>query len=155
MRMTHIFMLLALSVGGAFAASMNVQVKTAKVRATPSQLGRIVASVPYGDSVEAGVLSRGWYAVTLADGRTGWLHQSALSNKRITMTAGTTDVNTGVSQDEVSLAGKGFNEEVEAKFKQDTALDFTWVDRMIDFKVSEDQIRAFRAQGHLQEGGAL
>ncbi|MCP4455342.1 MAG: hypothetical protein GY809_28105, partial [Planctomycetes bacterium] len=60
--------------------------------------------MPYGGAVEAGAPQRGWYPVTLADGKQGWLHKTAISTKAVKMSAGTTDVATGVSDDEVSLA---------------------------------------------------
>lgn len=152
MRITVLAVLLAVSAGAAFAASMSVQVRDCRVRATPSQLGRTVAEVDYGTQVQAGDLQRGWYPVTTADGKTGWLHESALSTKPIAMRAGTTDAATGVSSDEVALAGKGFNEEVETKLKADGKLDYTWVDRMAAFEVTADQIREFLAQGSLAGG---
>jgi SH3-like domain-containing protein len=139
-------------VGMALAAPMSVQVRNAKVRATPSQLGKTVATADYGAVVETGALQNGWYPVTLADGKTGWLHESALSQKAVTMRAGTSDVATGASSDEVALAGKGFNEQVEAKMRADGKLDYTWVDRMSKFEVSPDQIVEFRKQGNLTGG---
>ena len=123
MKVKVIAVLLVLFASITFAASMSVQVRTSKVRATPSQLGRIVATVKYGDAIQTGEAKRGWYAVTTKDGKKGWLHESALSRKPIKMRAGTKDVATGVSSDEVALAGKGFNEQVEAKLKADKAMD--------------------------------
>jgi hypothetical protein len=108
--------------------------------------------VEYGTQVQTGQLQKGWYPVTMPDGKTGWLHESALSTKLIAMQAGTSDAATGVSSDEVALAGKGFNEQVEAKLKADGKLDYTWVDRMAAFAVSADQINEFRAQGDLAGG---
>lgn len=144
--------LLAITAGVAFAAPMSVQVRNGRVRATPSQLGKTVAKVDYGTVVETGALQKGWYPVTMPDGTKGWLHESALSQKPIAMQAGTTDVDTGVSSDEVSLAGKGFNEQVENKLKADGKLDYTWVDRMAAFQVSADQIVEFRKGGNLPGG---
>lgn len=143
---------LALSAGAALAAPLSVQVRNAKVRATPSQLGAVVGTVDYGATVQAGTLQKGWYPVTTPDGKTGWLHESALSRKPIAMRAGTTDAATGVSSDEVALAGKGFNEQVEKKLRTEGRLDYAWVDRMAAFTVSADQIVQFRAQGHLPGG---
>ena len=143
---------LVLFAGAAFAATMTVQVRKGRVRSRPSQLGRSVQAVAYGETVEVGELKRGWYPVTLADGKQGWLHQSILSKKSIKLHAGTTDANLEVSSDEVALAGKGFNEQVEAELKAKTALDYAWVDRMAGFQVNEDQIIAFLAEGHLAGG---
>lgn len=143
-----------IGVGIAFAAPMSVQVRNGKVRATPSQLGKTVATVDYGDVVETGAVQNGWYPVTMPDGTKGWLHESALSKKPVAMRAGTSDVDTGVSSDEVALAGKGFNEQVEAKLRADGTLDYTWVDRMAALEVGVEQIVEFRRQGNLP-GGAL
>jgi len=97
MRITVVAALLAISAGAALAGSLNVQVRNGKVRATPSQLGKVVADVAYGAKVEAGTLQNGWYPVTLPDGKTGWLHESALTKKRIVMSAGTGDAATGAA----------------------------------------------------------
>ena len=152
MKIRVVVVLLAFSAGVVFAAQMSVQVRDGKVRATPSQLGRVVATAAYGAVVEAGAPQNGWYPVTTTDGKTGWLHESALSKKPIVMRAGTSDAATGASSDEVALAGKGFNEKVEAKMKADGKLDYTWVDRMAAFQIAAGQITAFRAQGNLPGG---
>ena len=144
--------LLVMAAGAALAAPMSVQVRNCRVRATPSQLGATVATVDYGAVVQAGPLQNGWYPVTTPDGKTGWLHESALSRKPVAMRAGTGDAATGVSSDEVALAGKGFNEQVEAKLRREGKLDYTWVDRMSAFLVAAEQIAQFRAQGNLQGG---
>jgi len=145
--------LFMVSAGAAFAASMSVQVRNCKVRATPSQLGRVIGTVEYGAVVQAGAPQQGWYPVTTANGAKGWLHESALSKKPVAMRAGATDAAIGVSSDEVALAGKGFNEQVEAKLRAAGTLDFTWVDRMMAFNAGPDQILMFRKQGNLPGGG--
>jgi hypothetical protein len=152
MKIEVFIVLLVITGGMVFAASMNVQVQQSKIRATPSQLGSVVDTVEYGEVINVGELKKGWYSVTTRDGRKGWLHESALTTKPITLRAGTTDTATGVSSDEVALAGKGFNEQVENKLKADGTLDFTWVDRMMAFNVGPDQISTFRTQGHLPGG---
>ncbi len=152
MRTKVLIVLLAVFAGAALAAPMSVQVRNGKVRATPSQLGAVVTTVDYGAKVQVGTLEKGWYPVTTADGKTGWLHESALSKKPIAMRAGTTDAATGASSDEVALAGKGFNEQVEAKLRKEGKLDYTWVDRMSTFNVSADEISQFLTQGHLRGG---
>ncbi len=152
MKIKVLAVVLAISAGVVLAAPMSVQVRNAKVRATPSQLGRVVASVDYGVMIQAEGPQNGWYQVTTVDGKTGWLHESALSKKALKMRAGTSDAATGVSSDEVALAGKGFNEQVEAKLRADGTLDYAWVDRMSAFVVDADQIVAFRRQGNLPGG---
>jgi len=152
MKIRVLAVLFTISAGAAFATPMSIQVRNCRVRATPSQLGAVIASVEYGAVVQAGVPQKGWYPVTTADGKTGWVHESALSRKPIAMRAGTTDAATGVSSDEVALAGKGFNEQVEAKVRKEGKLDYTWVDRMAAYNVTADQLMKFRMQGHLPGG---
>jgi uncharacterized protein YgiM (DUF1202 family) len=155
MKIKVLLVLLALSAGVALAAvtKMSVQVQNCKVRATPSQLGKIVATVAYGDVLQTGDPQNGWYQVTTSGGVTGWVHESALSKKTIAMRSGTGDAATGASADEVAMAGKGFNQQVEDKMKADGKLDYTWVDKMSKFASEPDEISLFRAQGSLVGGG--
>jgi uncharacterized protein YgiM (DUF1202 family) len=154
MKIKVLLVLLALCAGVALAAtSMSVQVQSCKVRATPSQLGKVVATVAYGDVVQAGTPQNGWYQVTTSGGVTGWVHESALSKKAVAMSSGTSDAATGASSEEVAMAGKGFNKQVEDEMKAQGKLDYTWVDKMSEFKSKEDEIALFRAQGNLVGGG--
>ncbi|MFC1766906.1 SH3 domain-containing protein, partial [Planctomycetota bacterium] len=84
--------LLLLSGSMVFAASMRVQVRKSMIRATPSQLGRVVDTVTYGTTLQTGKQQKGWVSVTTAKGQMGWLHGSALSQKPIAMQAGSKDV---------------------------------------------------------------
>ena len=127
---------------------MSVTVKETQVRATPSYLGKILAVLAYGDQVDVLAEQAGWARVRLANGE-GWVHLSALSSKRIALQSGSQNVGTGASSGEVALAGKGFNQEVENKYKQDNQLDYTWVDRMGALTVSPEEVLAFLEQGEL------
>jgi uncharacterized protein YgiM (DUF1202 family) len=149
---------LLLSGGLAFGQSakqMSVTVKETQVRATPSYMGRILAVLSYGDRVDVLAEQSGWARVRLPGGE-GWVHLSALTNKRIVLQSGSQDVSSGASSGEVALAGKGFNQEVENKYKQDNNLDYTWVDRMGGYTVTPDQVLAFLEEGDLNTeiGGA-
>jgi uncharacterized protein YgiM (DUF1202 family) len=137
------------------AKQMSVTVKETQVRATPSYLGKVLAVLAYGDQVDVLAEQAGWARVRLPNAE-GWVHLSALSSKRIVLRSGSQNVGTGASSGEVALAGKGFNQEVEDKYKQDNQLDYTWVDRMGSFTVSAEQVLAFLEQGNLNTeiGGA-
>jgi uncharacterized protein YgiM (DUF1202 family) len=127
---------------------MSVTVKETQVRATPSYLGKILAVLAYGDQVDVLGEQAGWARVRLPSGE-GWVHMSALSSKRIVLQSGSQNVGTGASSGEVALAGKGFNQEVEDKYRQDNQLDYTWVERMGAFTVSAQEVLAFLEQGDL------
>ena len=131
------------------AAQMSVQVRNGQLRATPNFLGRAVVSVEYGAQVEVVASQGAWKQVRSAAGQTGWIHESALTKQRIALKSGGTNVQTGTSANEVSLAAKGFTEQIEKEFKaQNKNVDFTWVDRMEQFKVAPEQAGTF-----LQAGG--
>jgi hypothetical protein len=93
----------------------------------------------------------GWARVRVPAGE-GWVHLSALTQKKIVLQSGSQDVGTGASSGEVALAGKGFNQEVEAKYKQDNNLDYTWVDRMGGYTVTPEQVLEFLQEGDLNTG---
>lgn len=142
--------------GAAHAASMRVQVQAGQVRGTPSYLGSVVTTVGYGQSVEVVGAQGAWQQVRTSDGKTGWMHESALTVKRLTAQPGGAAPQTGASGDEMALAGKGFNKDVEAQFKAAHAdADFTWVDKMAGMKATPGEIQRFVKDGGLtQPGGA-
>lgn len=138
--------------------AMSVQVKQGQVRATPSFLGKIVATLAYGDRVEALEDRDGWIKVTPPGSKTsGWMHSSALTGKRVVLKASTKDVEAAASSGELALAGKGFNADVEAEYKKNNKnIDFTWIDRMQAMNVPPEKISAFLKEGGLaaaQGGG--
>ncbi len=130
--------------------AMSVQVKQGQVRATPSFLGKVVATLAYGDRVETLEDKGGWIKVVPPrNAPPGWMHSSALTDKRIVLKAGKKETEVAASSGELALAGKGFNAEVEAEFKaRNKEIDFTWIDRMQAMKVPPSRIPPF-----LEEGG--
>ena len=129
---------------------MSVTVQQTKARAAPNFLGKIIADLSYGDRLEVIEEKDGWVKVILPDSEEeGWVHESALTKKNIILKAGDTDVTQTASSSEIALAGKGFNEQVEARYQQDKQLDYTWVDRMESYAVSWEEIRDFLDQGGL------
>lgn len=131
---------------------MSVQVKTGHIRSTPSFLGSIIAEATYAQQV--GVLEEkgGWIRVAVPGrDQQGWMHGSALSAKRIVLQAGSEDVQRTATTGEIALAGKGFNQEVEDQFRaRNRNIDFTWIDRMQNFKATTTQLQQFARDGQLQ-----
>jgi hypothetical protein len=131
--------------------TLSVQVKEGEIRATPSFLGKIVARLAYGDRVSIAEKRGQWVKVSVGGGKAqGWIHVTALTSKRIALRAGGANVQTGATQNELALAGKGFNEQVETQFrKENKNLNYTWVNKMETFKVSPDAMRSFLADGNI------
>ena len=137
----------------ATATLMSVQVKKAEVRDTPSFLGNVVAILSYADKVTVSRQEGSWFQVVPQNGQAGgWLHSSALSKKTIALAAGE-NVQTGASSGEMALAGKGFNADVEARFKASHKdIDFAWVDKMEKIKISPAKLQSFAKDGGLVHG---
>ena len=136
---------------------MSVQVKKTDIRSSPSFLGKILTEVSYGDRVEVHKKERAWNMVSLTGTDIkGWIHASALTSKRIVLKPGTSDVKKAATSDEVALAGKGFNKEVEREFSvRNPKIDLSLIDRMEKIVISQDQIRRFLTEGELSlKGGS-
>ena len=155
-----IVMLIMTAIIFAYAAvdqMMSVTVRETKVRQTPSFLGKIVATLAYGDRVEVIEEGRGWVKIVLPDGKMqGWVNLSAMTEKRIVLEAGEEDLEAAASSSEVALAGKGFNSDVEEKFKKEKKLDYTWIDLMEKIAFPTDKLLDFLKKGGLtiQEGAS-
>jgi len=149
--------LFALTVLAAEQQVMSVQVRKGTVRSTPSFLGRIIASLNYGDQVVVKGEKKSWVKIDVSGVfAEGWMHASALSSKKIILKPGATDVGQAASDNELTLAGRGFNQEVENNFKsQNPDVDFKWIDRMERIVVSQDQIQKFIRDGGLTRKGEV
>jgi len=136
---------------------MSVQVKTSPLRETPSFVGKAVSTLSYGDRVEVSATQGVWARVRTSSGTTGWMHNSALTTQRIVLKSGQETAQTRASRDELALAGKGFNSDVEAEFKKSHRnIDFTWIDKMEKIKIPPNEMEAFLKEGGVApgEGGA-
>jgi uncharacterized protein YraI len=145
-------MLAAAVLAGAQARQMSVTVKEAQARASASFLSPVVGTLAYGDRVDVLAEQGPWVRVALPSGGAGWLHSSALDRKRIVLQAGGS-VQQPASSGDVALAGKGFNKEIEDRYRKETDLDYSGVDRMEQFTVTPEQIAAFVRSGGLEGGG--
>ncbi len=137
-------------------SEMSVQVREGPLRDRPSFLGAVVSTVAYGDRVIVERAQGPWRYVASA-GQAGWIHESALTRERIVLTAGEEDV-AGVTTQEMALAGKGFNAEVEGEFRaQHEDIDFAWVDYMETLGKSPSRLVQFLRAGGVEpvarEGG--
>jgi len=146
---------LALSALPGQAKTMSCQVKEGALRASPSYLGRVTAVIAYGDKVDVITENQPWLQVQAA-GNQGWIHESALTTKTIKLSAGNQDARIAASTDELALAGKGFNSDVEAQFREENSeADYSDVNKMEAVTISMNEIAAFLQLGGVQprEGG--
>ena len=127
---------------------MRVEVKEGQLRKSPSFLGQIVARLPFGTQVGV-VKEQGAWVQVNAGQDTGWLHASALNTGKTGLAAGGA-VGSSATSDEVALAGKGFDQNIENTFRQkNPSLNFAVIDRMASFQVTPEEMRAFLVRGEL------
>jgi hypothetical protein len=154
--MTVAASLLVAAAAWAAAGAMSVEVRSGHLRARPSFLGRVTAEVSYAERVQVLQEQGPWVRVQAAAG-SGWIHASALTEKHLVLSAGEEDLRAGASGDELALAGKGFNEEVEGAFrKEHPEVDYAPVERLERRLVSAAEAVAFLRAGGLvarDEGG--
>ena len=133
---------------------MSVQVKDAELRDKPSFLGTITAKLAYGDSVSVTEVKDDWANATLASGESGWTHVSALTEKEIVLDPTAEDIEEAASNEEMVLAGKGFNSQVETEYRKSNAeLDFQTIDEMESVKFTTQDLFVFLAEGEVGRGG--
>lgn len=132
---------------------MSVQVREGAVRENPTFLGKVLTKLGYGQKVDILEEKAPWTRISVADPELqGWMHTSALTTKEIKLKPGVSDVETGATENELALAGKGFDNEAEKKYQEDNpTVDFCWVDKMEGFKVSPLQIQTFLTDGALSQ----
>ena len=145
------FLLLAVSLLLA-AENLKVTVKSTKLRKSPKFYSPSVATLKFGDSLQKLGEQGDWIQAMTTAGVQGWTHSSAVTEPKFSLTARTT-AGTGTTADEVALAGKGFNEQVEKEYRKTAKLDYTWVDRMVKIKITGTEMEGFLKQGKLGEFG--
>lgn len=133
---------------------VQVCVKTGQLRATPNPFGKILATPGYGERVEELETSGAWQRIRY--GKTeGWMHSTLLTARTSALGAGRESVDSVASSEDLTLAGKGFNAQVEAAYRRNNrALDYATIDRMDRMVVSQPQMSRFLADGGVvPEGG--
>jgi len=145
---------LAATVAHAGPQTLSVQVRSGELRESPSFLGKVVATLNYGDRVVVEQQQGAWWKATAENGgASGWIHSSAVTTQTIRLQSSGT-AQSSASSGELALAYKGFNSDVEAQFKaQNGNLDYTWIDRMEAIRIPESRMAAFVKQGDLHPKG--
>lgn len=136
------------------AETLVIQVKTTNLKKEPVFYAETVAVLNNGEQVEKIGEQAGWYKVKTKNGREGWLHSSAVKKKKFSLFAMDKQVKSEASAEEVALAGKGFNKQVEEKYKANNpSISFVEVDKMLKLKVTPRQLKTFLEKGKLGEFG--
>lgn len=124
---------------------MTVHVAKTQIRAKPSVIGEILATVAYREQVLVYESRDGWAKVAVPGStRYGYVFLSALT-ARIISPVDAGEAASGISGTEIALAGKGFNESLEESYRQNAHVDFSWVDRMESYDYPSEALVGFLA----------
>ena len=149
-RSRFVFAALAvLSASAALAATVTVLVQETTLRKRPQFFAPSAGTARLGQTFESSGLSEGWHKVSR-----GYLHQSAVTTKTVHLGSGSS-VGGSASAEEVTLAGKGFNAQVEKAYgNKNGDANFSAVNTLERRSVSESDLFDFmRAGALLPEGG--
>lgn len=137
------FALLAWSLS---ADPATVQIKEASLYEKPSAISKFLGKVPYGTQLTIVSSQAGWVQVKSDTLGSGWLRDQAITTKKIALQTGAQA--SGPSATEVSLAGRGFSEEVEKGYKaKNPNLDYADVDKMEAMGIEDDVLASFLRDG--------
>ena len=131
-------------------AAETVQVTTREnaVRGECRFFAPVKLKVSLGDRLTVKGRKGDWYLVS-AKGINGCIHKSAVEERSFAA-SGRGGSGGGAAADEVSLAGKGFNPQVEAGYRKSAkGLNYAAVDEIVKFTVSEKSLETFVLQGGL------
>jgi hypothetical protein len=132
----------------ATAETIKVTTRENAVRGECRFFAPVKLKVLLGDQMTVKGRKGDWYLVS-AKGVNGCIHKSAVESRSFA-TAGRGAASGGTSADEVSLAGKGFNPQVEAGYrKSNKNLNYAAVDEIIRIQVNEKVLESFVLQGGL------
>ncbi|OJF77278.1 MAG: hypothetical protein BKP49_02075 [Treponema sp. CETP13] len=126
-----------------------VSVEKTKVKENTGWFSKVTDTLFYGDEVLVLSEKGKWNKVSLVvdDSVSGWIPSASLTTKKITTTN-----STRVSADaqELSLAGKGFTEEIENAYGEQNSVDYNKVDEIEQISVDDTDLYTFLINGNLK-----
>jgi hypothetical protein len=129
--------------------TLYVAVKSVPLKTSTWFFAGTKGTLNYGDRVTVLQVNGKWVEVRSVTNSSlsGWTQSANMSAKQIV--SGNTNT---ASAQEIALAGKGFNQEVEDTYKAKGNLNYADVDRTEAITVSEAELLRFIEEGHLSTG---
>jgi hypothetical protein len=145
-----LFMASVLGAQSLTGKTMYVTGKTIEVKSSTAFFSDTLGTLSYGDPVSVLQEYGKWVQVRSLEPPvlSGWVAAASLTTKRILVSSGTTSA----SANEIALAGKGFNQEVENVYRQNGTLNYDAIDAMETIQIPNRQLFAFLQEGRLARG---
>lgn len=133
-----------------WAETITVITKENAIRESPKFLSPIKVFVKYGDVLDVIRKEKDWYRVKFRN-ILGYIHNTAVEERAVSPHSGYYP-STSTSEGEITLAGKGFNPQVEKAYKgKYPQMRYDLVDKIEKYDVSEQDIIYFIKSGGLLE----
>ncbi|MER3446692.1 MAG: hypothetical protein C4291_07530 [Candidatus Dadabacteria bacterium] len=144
-----ISLLIAVSSVSLGAETATVITKENAIRESCRFFSPVRATVHYGDALEIVSQEGDWFRVDFR-GVQGCIHKSAIEKKSFSLSNLVGSNKQSTSGQEVALAGKGFNPQVESAYRsQNPQLNFREVNALENYRVPESKLREFIKIGGL------
>lgn len=130
---------------------ISVEARSAALAEKPMMWAKAVEMLKYGDVTTEISFKDGWFKVRSASGREGFLHESAVTDRRIVLQSDPDAARVVPDRSKVVMAGKGFSKEIEEQHRREPdAGNYAAVDSIERRKpVSGPEIEKFILQGKL------
>lgn len=133
-----------------WAETITVITKENAIRESPRFFSPVKAYVKYGDILNIVSKEKDWYKVKFRS-IVGYIHKTAVEERTIS-NYGTYTPTTTPSEGEITLAGKGFNPQVEKAYRgKYPQMRYELVDRIEKYDISEKELISFIKAGGLSE----
>lgn len=126
---------------------MYVSVEEAELKDGTSFFSKKIGSLLYGDEVIVLQEKGKWKEIQLAKNSSisGWVNTSSLTKKKIVVS----DSRVSASAEELALAGKGFNAEIEEEYKKQGNVNYEAVDKLEKNRIEFTRVLDFMRAGCL------
>ncbi|WP_353683249.1 SH3 domain-containing protein [Thermodesulfovibrio sp. 3907-1M] len=133
-----------------WAETITVITKENAIRESPKFFAPVKAYVRYGDILNVIGRQKDWYRVKFKN-ISGYIHKTAVEKRTVTSYE-TYTTSTTPSEGEITLAGKGFNPQVERQYRSNhPKMPYDLVDRIEKYSIPEREIISFIKNGGLSE----
>jgi Bacterial SH3 domain len=137
----------------AAAATVKVITQEAMIRTDKRFFSPALVRAPFGAALQELGREGDWFRVNY-QGKEGWIHKSAVQEQKFQLSSLAGGQPEEASRDEVALAGKGFNPEVEKAFRdKNPKMRYDLVNQVQAYRVEEQKLQAFIRAGNLREPG--
>lgn len=152
MKTLIVIILLDFMFAGAVAAeTVQVVTRSNALRAECRFSSPVRAKLRFGDRLNVSGRKGDWYLVSNGPVK-GCIHKSAVQSRSFSVSGTAGPRGGGASADEVSLAGKGFNPQIEDGYRSgNQKLNYTVVDEIERLTANEEALDNFILQGGLKQ----